>query len=333
MKKFLRNYWAVFIPLIILAVAVIFLIRNKRETAEASVIKITGMVEGEFVDISSSLPGRIEHLTVNVGDSVKAGQIVAQMETDKLATMRAQAQSAVVIAQSRQSKVDRGAEPEAIAAARNLQSIAEDQVELMNKTYERFQKLYEEGAISGQERDLVYFRYKAAQKEYETAKLNRERLERGSTAERREMSDALADQARNSEKLIRQLEEDAEIKSPVSGTINTLVSKQGEMVNAGYPMMTVLINDSYFINFNIRQDMMQNFQLGKKVKLYIPGANPERTEGIVTELAPALGYANYIPRNQAGQIEMRTFQIKVKPVKTGKNSGIRAGMTAELITE
>ena len=53
----------------------------------------------------------------------------------------------------------------------------------MNKTYSRFQNLYAQGVVSGQERDVVYFKYKAAQKELETAKLNVELLQRGNNKE------------------------------------------------------------------------------------------------------------------------------------------------------
>lgn len=332
MKRFLKSYWAVFIPVIVLVAALIYLLMNKKETTSAE-NQIIGMVDAEFVDISSSLPGRIAMLNVKTGDHVSEGQTVAQMETDKLQTLKAQAESALVIAQSGQNRVESGTRPEVLASAKNLESIAQEQMNLMAKTYTRFQNLYAEGVVSGQERDLVYFKYQAAQKELETARLNVKMLESGAGKNATNASSALTDQARNANKLIEQLQEGSAIKSPTSGTVTTLVSKQGEMVNAGYPMMTVMKDNSHYIKFNIRQDLMNKVQTGKTVKLRIPGANPENMPGTITDVAPALGYADWIPEKQTGQIEMRTFQIRVVPKNANGNNGLKPGMTAELILE
>lgn len=331
MKRFFKNYWAIFIPVIVLVAALIFLLVNKKDTNKSE-NQIIGMVDAEFVDISSSLPGRIESLMVKNGDHVTEGEVVAQMETDKLNTLKAQAENALIISQSGENKVDEGTRPEVVASARNLERIAQEQMNLMAKTYSRFQNLYAEGVVSGQERDLVYFRYKAAQKELETARLNVQMLQQGATQNARTASSALTEQAREANKLINQLQENSAIKSPATGTISTLISKQGEMVNAGYPMMTVMLDNSFFIKFNVRQDLTSKMQVGKTVKLKIPGANPENTVGTISEVAPALGYADWVPEKQTGQIEMRTFQIKVLPKNVNTNS-LKAGMTAELILD
>lgn len=330
MKRFFKNYWAIFIPVLVLIAALIYLFVNKK-TAHAAEGQIIGIVDAEFVDISSSLPGRIAVLNVNVGDKVIAGQPVAQMETDKIETIKSQAENMLIISQSQQNKVEEGVRPEVIASSRNLEKIAADQVELMTKTYNRFQKLYAEGVVSGQERDLVYFRYKAAQKELETARLNTQMLVKGNSQNAKNASSALNNQARDANKLIRQLEESNTIRTPAAGTVSTLISRQGEMVNAGYPMMTVMKDNTYFVKFNIRQDLMSKVRKGQTVQMKIPGATPENVTGVVTELAPALGYADWVPEKQTGDIEMRTFQIKVVPNNHSENSGLRPGMTAQLI--
>src|SRR5690606_38901217 len=107
------------------------------------------------------------------------------------------------------------------------------------KTNQRFQDLYKEGVVSGQERDLVYFRYKAAQKELETAKLNVDLLLKGSNDQMINTAKSVVNQAQNAEKLLNEVKENAHLKSPETGTVSTIVSKVGEMVNAGYPIMTI----------------------------------------------------------------------------------------------
>lgn len=329
MKNFIKNYWAVFIPLIVLAIAVIYLLRNKSSQVDKDAV--IGMVDAEFVDVSASLPGRVVDLLVKQDDEVKEGQIVAQMKTSEIETIQSQVSEAVTIAQNQLNKVDRGVEPEVLASAKNLQQIAQQQMDLMNKTYSRFQNLYSEGVVSGQERDIVYFKYKAAQKELETAKLNVQLLERGSNDELKNSAKSILNQAKDAEKLTEQIKDNASIKAPASGKISTVISNKGEMVNAGYPMMTIQKDNSYFVKFNLRQSQMNKIDKGTSVTMKIPGCTPEEVKGVVSELAPALGYADWVPEKQNGEFELRTFQIKVKPENLNSIKGLRPGMTAQLI--
>lgn len=329
MKNFIKNYWAVFIPIVILAAALIYLLKDK--SADVPKDAIIGMVDAEFVDVSASLPGRVLDIPVKEGDEVKEEQIVARMKTSEIETIQSQVADAVEIARNQMDKVNRGVEPEVLASAKNLQQIAQQQMDLMSKTYSRFQNLYSEGVVSGQERDVIYFKYKAAQKELETAKLNVQLLERGSNKEMKNSAQAIFNQAEKAEKLAREIKDNASLKAPVSGTISTIVSKKGEMVNAGYPMMTIQKDDSFFVKFNLRQNQMAKIDKGSLVTIKIPGCIPETMKGKVSELAPALGYADWVPEKQNGEFELRTFQIKVKPENLQSVKGLRSGMTAQLI--
>lgn len=329
MKNFVKNYWAVFIPIVVLAAALIYLLKEK--SADTPKDAVIGMVDAEFVDVSASLPGRVLDIPVKEGDEVKEGQTVARMKTSEIETIQSQVEDAVEIARNQLDKVNRGVEPEVLASAKNLQQIAQQQMDLMSKTYSRFQNLYSEGVVSGQERDVIYFKYKAAQKELETAKLNVQLLERGNNKEMKSSAQAILNQAQNAEKLTQEIKDNASLKAPVSGTISTIVSKKGEMVNAGYPMMTIQRDDSFFVKFNLRQNQMAKINKGSMVSMKIPGCIPETMKGRVSELAPALGYADWVPEKQNGEFELRTFQIKVKPENFKNIKGLRSGMTAQLI--
>ncbi|SHE46122.1 HlyD family secretion protein [Chryseobacterium takakiae] len=329
MKNFIKNYWAVFIPVAVLAAALIYLLKEK--SADTPKDAVIGMVDAEFIDVSASLPGRVLDITVQEGDEVKEGQTVAQMKTSEIETIRSQVTDAVEIARNQMDKIERGVEPEVLASAKNLQQIAQQQMDLMSKTYSRFQNLYSEGVVSGQERDVIYFKYKAAQKELETAKLNVQLLERGSNKEMKNSAQAILNQAQKAEKLAQEIKDNASIKAPVSGRISTIVSNKGEMVNAGYPMMTIQKDNSFFVKFNLRQNQMTKIDKGSVVTMKIPGCIPENVKGKVSELAPALGYADWVPEKQNGEFELRTFQIKVKPENPNVVKGLRSGMTAQLI--
>lgn len=330
MKK-LKNYWAVFIPILVLLITGIYMLTKKSSKDNST--RITGSVEAEFVDVSSSFPGRLDTISVNANDQVSAGQIVAKLNADEIETFQSQLKDAVTVATSHQEIIERGVAPEVVQAARNIQKIAEQQMEMMEKTYKRFKDLYAEGVVSGQEYDLVHFRYQAAQKELETARLNAELLQKGSNQQMKDRADALVNQAEDAEKLGEQISDKTSIKAPVSGKIATLISHAGEMVNAGYPIMTIQKDNSIYFSFNIRQDQLNQVSEGMSVQIRVPGATPEFFQATVKELSTAMGYADFVPENQKGQIQLKTFKIKCTPENPNEIKGLYPGMTAELIIE
>lgn len=329
MKNWIKNYWALFIPILVLVATLVYMLINKK--SEVKEDQILGMVEAEFVDVSSSMPGRLQEILVKTGQQVQLNDVVAVLKTNEIETLKSQSTEAVNIAKNQLDLLNRGVAPEVIQSAMNVLKIAQDQVELMTKTNQRFQDLYKEGVVSGQERDLVYFRYKAAQKELETAKLNVDLLLKGSNDQMINTAKSVVNQAQSAEKLLNEVKENAHLKSPETGTVSTIVSKVGEMVNAGYPIMTIQKNNSFSIHFNIRQDMMNKVQEGQLVKVKIPGVTPEIIDAKVSELATALGYSDWVPENQSGQFQLKTFKVTVVPINMNQIKGLRAGMTAQLL--
>jgi HlyD family secretion protein len=99
-------------------------------------------------------------------------------------------------------------------------------MDLMSKTYSRFQNLYAEGVVSGQERDVIYFKYKAAQKELETANLNVQLLKRGNNEELKNSAQSVLNQAKSADELTQEIKDNASIKAPASGIISTVIAKK-----------------------------------------------------------------------------------------------------------
>jgi len=145
----------------------------------------TGVVEGKISDVGSGITARITRLTVQEGDAVTRGQVLAQLETTDLQAAVSRQQSAVTAAEqhaaslqksaaseARQyragveqaratlqaaranlAQVTAGARAEDIAAQRAVVEQARAQAEAARREYERMQRLYREGAVSEQKRD------------------------------------------------------------------------------------------------------------------------------------------------------------------------------------
>ncbi|MCK7554459.1 biotin/lipoyl-binding protein [Chitinophaga sedimenti] len=174
MKSFLKQYWALLIPVVILLAALLFLLKgNGKENTQP-----LGMIDAAYVDVAAEFPGRLDSLLVKQGDTVRKGQLLGVLRTTEINAVREQARAAIDAAQGQLKLLEKGARPEMVQSAGNIYKIAQDQYDLAKKTYERLDRLYRDSVVSGTERDLIHFKYQAAQKEMEIARLNQEMLQK-----------------------------------------------------------------------------------------------------------------------------------------------------------
>lgn len=327
MSNFIRHYWAVFIPIIIVGIALYFLFNRQGRKEEEVLI---GMVDAEFVDVAAEFPGRLDSLFVSSGDTVQRDQLLGVVRTKEINAINNQALAAIDAARSNLNLLRKGARPELVQSSANVYSIAQEQYNLARTTYQRIQNLYTKEVVSGEERDIIHFKLQAAEKEMEIAKLNWELLQKGTQPEIIAAATAILTQAEQAYELTKSLSENTRITAPASGVISTLIIHEGEIVSIGYPMMTIQKNDSYFVRFNVRQDKMKGLQSGSKVSLRIPGCEPEQLKATVNKINPTLTFANWVPTKERGQFELRTFTVECKPDNPAAIKGLRPGMTASL---
>ena len=138
---------------------------------------IQGQVEVSEYRVSSKVPGRILEIRVKEGDYVKVGDTLAILDAPEVRAKMEQAQSAENAAAALELKAQNGARQEQIQSAYQLMQQAKAGLEIAEKSYNRVQRLYDEGVMSAQKRDEAYAQYKAmeaqakaAESQYEMAK-------------------------------------------------------------------------------------------------------------------------------------------------------------------
>jgi len=116
---------------------------------------LQGNVDVREVSLSFQVPGRIDSLMVDEGDSVKAGQIVATLETGYFEDAVREATAAVESAKADLARLKNGSRPEEIEQARA--ATVERRVALDNARadYNRFSQLSNTGGVSKQTIDAA----------------------------------------------------------------------------------------------------------------------------------------------------------------------------------
>lgn len=321
----IKNKIIISIPVIIFIISITFLIINSLSKKE---IIITGVVETTEIDVSSKIPGRIDTILVKEGDIVRKGDILAKLESKELDAKLEQAKGAMEAAKSKMILIKKGVRKEEKEAAEKLYLQAKSQYEYALKTWERFKKLYQDGVISSQEMDEIDFKYKAALNQMEAAKAKYDMALNGARQEEIDAAESLFHQAENTYKEALAYYDELKIKAPVSGEIYKIISDEGEIINSGYPIFTLLKKDDSYVVIQLREDTMKNIKLNKIVKGKIPSLGNKEYEFKITYISPMADFATWKPTNQKGEFDLKTFEIHLKSINPIKE--LRPGMTVNI---
>ena len=92
---------------ILLATTLLVLSGCDRNKDPEGTVFVSGRIDGDTVDISSKIAGRIEDLTVREGASVTAGQVVARLSSDQEEAIRDAQKARIVSDQRRLEQLQR----------------------------------------------------------------------------------------------------------------------------------------------------------------------------------------------------------------------------------
>jgi HlyD family secretion protein len=324
MNKF-KKYLIFSVPVVLVIIATVVLISRADKPEEKY---ITGMVEATHVDVSSKMPGRIDSVMVKEGDHVFKGQVVASIISKELDAKLEQSKSVMNAAYEKLQLAINGARPEEKEMAEKLYLQAKHQYELAESTHKRFMNLYRDSLISSQERDQVEFQYKAAKEQLDAAKAKWDMIMKGARQEEIMMADANFRQAENTVREILAYREELTIVSPLEGEISKKIVNPGEIVASGYPVFTVIDLKDIWIVLNIKEDQMQKIKKDSVFKGLIPALGNKEYDFVVSYISPMGDFATWKPTNQKGEFDLKTFEIRLRPVKPV--DGLRPGMTVNI---
>ncbi len=313
------------IPLILVIIAVIFLLIHSCSPAKEV---FTGTFETTVVDVASEIPGRIDTIFVDRGDMVTKGELLATIQPNIMNAKLGQAQGVLQAAQALVDKAEHGAREQEKTAAKNQYEMAKSQFEFAEKTYMRFKVLYADSIISTQEMDEIEFKYSAAEYQMEAAKAIYDMALQGARIEDIDAAKGEYIEAHNVYKEALAYHEELEVIAPVSGEVCSRIANPGEVMGAGFPLLSIQIPEKIYLLLNVREDKLSAFQKGKKCKVKIPALKNKEFEFTVHFISVMADFATWVPTKAVGQFDLKTFEVHLKPTKLIED--LRPGMTAQV---
>ena len=285
---------------------------------------IQGQVEASEYRVSSKVPGRILEIRVKEGDYVKVGDTLAILDAPEVRAKMEQARSAESAAAALELKAQNGARQEQIQGAYQLWQQAKAGLEISEKSYQRIQRLFDEGVVSAQKRDEVYANFKAMEAQCKAAESQYEMAVNGARREDKLAAAAQVGRARGAVQEVNSYIHETVQVAQMEGEVSDIYPKVGELVGTGSPIMTISMLQDMWGTVNVRADELNGMGGGKTVKPLVPAFNKE-VEMKVYYMKDQGSYAVWKATKANGQYDLKTFEVKARP--TEKFEGLRPGMS------
>lgn len=250
------------------------------EQAVENTISVTGNLAAyDKATISAKVPGRLKEISIDLGNIVKKGQLIAQIDTKDYQLRLEQAEAALAQARTRLglpiNGTDEPTDPKQISLVRQAQTLI-DEAKLKQ---DRASTLLRQGIISQADFDASETAYKVALNRYEDAleEFNNRR--------------ALLIQRRSELEIARQQMSDTAIYAPFDGVVQEKLSSLGEYLSSSSPIATIVRVDPLRLKAEIPERSSNQIKVGQKVKVTVEGDSNIYT-GRVMRLSPTLTEKN-----------------------------------------
>lgn len=317
----------VIVPILLVGALVAFALLRGRGSPDQ--LEATGTVEATDAALGFTVPGRLESLTVQEGDTVAAGVLVAALDRSEVRGRREQAAAQVAAARAQVQELERGSRPEEISAARAAAKAADDRYQDASRDAERLRTLRERNVVSQQDLDKATTALEVARSQRVQAAEQRRLVEKGPRPERVAAGRA---QLAAAEGALRSLDATIalmEVRTPFPGTITVRHHEPGEILAAGSPVVTLLHRDDRWVRIYVPENRIGSVRLGQPARITSDTFRDRRYEGRVVAIASE---AEFTPKTVQTREERVKLVYAVKVRITGDPShDLKPGMPADVV--
>lgn len=261
------NKKVIAIVLIIIALVIIsfWAWKYNNKNQKDNDLTLYGNVDIRQVSLAFEQSGRIQTLLVQEGDKVKAGQVLATLNTNSLEIQAKQAQAQLKAQQEAIVKQQVGARPEEISQAKAQLASTQADLDKASKNLQRLQILVNSTdgrAISQQELDYAKSNQHSAEAAVRERQANLELIIKGARQEDREATKAQYEVTKANLDLINYNLTQAELKSPVNAVVRARLQEVGDMTTAQKAVYTLALTDPKWVRVYANEKDLSSIHMG-----------------------------------------------------------------------
>jgi HlyD family secretion protein len=342
-----RTRFGILLVVILALAAAYYFLSTERDQG----LVLIGTVDANQVIVSAKIGGRIERLAVDEGTQVKEGDLIAEIDAEELTALKRAAEATLASFRSQVTgtrateEATRGTtSSDVLTAQAQVQSaraqLTEAQANLRQQQLDtqRTVSLAQQGIASQQDRDRAVAAVDAAkarvqslQDQVRAAESNaaaaRARTNQAHTAESTVQATAAQMQAAQAQLAQAQTRlQYTKVTAPVSGVVSVRAARQGEVVNAGTPIVTIMDLNDTWVRAAIPETYADKLQLGDTLDVRMPNGSTVASKLIFKNTEGDFATQRDVSRQKR---DIKTVALKIKIDNAGMKYA--TGMTAEVL--
>jgi HlyD family secretion protein len=288
---------------------------------------IVGVVRTTEVRIAPEVGGQLAAIKVHKGDTVRAGDVVAELSAIELTASVGQARAALAAATADRNNVYAGVRAEQVASLKAEIAKAKSRLEYAEQQLSRTTYLARSETASQQALDQAQNDVASARADVAEAQANHDAAVAGPTKEERAIADAQVKAAASALAVLERRLDKTVLRAPADGTVSVIVAEVGENIHAGQPVLVIEATGKQWLSFNAREDLLHGLTVGSKVDVGRAGGR-ELAPALVTELVPLGSFATWQAERAIGDHDRSTLRLRLDP--QGDPARFEPGMTVWL---
>lgn len=291
-------------------------------------IVATGTIEVTRTDIMPKVNGYISRFTLQTGEKIQAGQVVARISRPDLEAQVLRDEAALARAAAQYRDLEEGPRvQERREIGANL-SAARSVYQKAKVDYDRYRKLYQEGAVSQQQLDTARSSLDVALSSMQALEERLSLINEGSRPESVEAQRLEVERSKAVLTASKALVQDTVVVSPVNGLVLAKNFENGEYVNPGAALVTVGDMNDCWVKIYVPSTHLGLIKVAQTADVKVDSFPGKVFRGEIKEISQN---AEFTPRQSITQRERANLVFAVKVKIDNPDGVLKPGMPADVV--
>lgn len=268
----------------------------------------TGSVHGEHeAQIGVKVPGRVAAIKTDIGEKVKAGQVLLTLDSGDIAAQLSAATHSYQAAKERLAEMKAGGRPEERVQVQAALDAAKTAKKNAEANYDRQKALFDAGVISQSALDIAQQQRDTARAQYEVAKQQMAIVQKGARIEDVRMQELAVKAAADGVAALSATLAGSTVRAPFDSVVSAKYTDVGNYAAPGMPLLMVVDDTTLKITFTAPIDQANVISKAEKVNVV---SDSQDYPAKITKVSPAAD-----PKSR--QVTAEAHLIEAKPLTAG----------------
>ncbi len=291
-------------------------------------LRLMGHIEATETNLGFKVPGKISAIHFEEGQIIKAGQVMAELESEDLRQEVDLAAARLESAQANLEKLRAGFRPQEVREAQAAMAKARADFDDKKKDFWRMQNLFQRRVVSGSARDRAEAAYLMAKEALLQAQEKYDLMESGYRQEDIEKARAEFEEDRASLELAKTRLSYATIRSPVNAVVLSRPAEPGQVAAVGATVLVLGDLDKAYFEGWIPETELAKVTYGQKASITTDTYPGKQYPGWVSYISSK---AEFTPKTVETYKERVTLVYRTKIRVENPNYELKPGMPAEAV--